>query len=60
MPLIDAVHTLFSNQAMSKKDVHLPNINWSKVSGDMLSHASDALTEAKQLVYAIYLLINMP
>jgi hypothetical protein len=60
MPLIDAVHTLFSNQAMSKKDVHLPNIEWSKVSGDILSHASDALTEAKQLVYVINLLIIMP
>ncbi|KAG2030915.1 hypothetical protein BDR03DRAFT_156120 [Suillus americanus] len=53
MPLVDAVHTRFSNQAMSKKDIHLPNINWSKVSGDVLSHASDALTEAKQLVHQV-------
>ncbi|KAG1719816.1 hypothetical protein EDB19DRAFT_1781290 [Suillus lakei] len=40
------------NQAMSRKDINMPNIDWSKVSGD-LSRASDALTEAKQLVNQI-------
>lgn len=38
---------------MSKKDIYLPNIDWSKVSGDILSHTSDALIEAKQLVHQI-------
>lgn len=57
MALIDAVHTILSNQTMSKKD--LPNIDWSKVSRDILTSASDALTETKQLVYVICLLIIM-
>lgn len=58
MTRIDAVHTILSNQTMSKKD--LPNIDWSKVSRDILTSASDALTETKKLVYVICLLIIMP
>jgi hypothetical protein len=60
MTLIDVVYTILSNQTMSKKDIHLPNIDWSKVSSDILSHASNALTETKQMVYVIRLLIIMP
>lgn len=60
MHLVNAVFTFFSDQAISKKDdINLPNIDWSKVSGDIISHGSDALTGAKQLVYAIHLLIIM-
>jgi len=37
----------FSNQAMSPPDVNLPEL--SKLSGAVLSRASDALAEVKQL-----------
>lgn len=60
MTFIDAAHTILSNQTMSKKDIYLTNIDWSKVSSDILFNASNALTETKQLVYVIRPLIIMP
>jgi len=47
MAFTDGDPTCFSNQAMSPPDVNLPE--WSKLSGAVLSRASDALAEVKQL-----------
>jgi hypothetical protein len=44
------LNTLFSKDSMSKQDrVDLPEIDWSKLSGVIVSRASDALNEVKQL-----------
>ncbi|KAG2054930.1 hypothetical protein BDR06DRAFT_954848 [Suillus hirtellus] len=47
MGFADSSLTCFSNQAVSPPDVNLPD--WSKVSSAVLSRASDALAEVKQL-----------
>lgn len=47
MAFADGSTTCFSNQAMSPPDANLPD--WSKLSGAVLSRASDALEEVKQL-----------
>lgn len=44
------VYTHFSKDSMSKQDrPDLPEIDWSKLSGAIVSRASDALNEVKQL-----------
>ncbi|KAG1844957.1 hypothetical protein DFJ58DRAFT_514565 [Suillus subalutaceus] len=47
MSFADGNSICFSNQAMSQPDVNLPD--WSKLSGVVVSCASDALAEVKQL-----------
>ncbi|KAG2099312.1 hypothetical protein BD769DRAFT_221792 [Suillus cothurnatus] len=47
MAFADGNSTYFSNQAISPPDVNLPEL--SKLSGAVLSRASDALAEVKQL-----------
>ncbi|KAG2054899.1 hypothetical protein BDR06DRAFT_971262 [Suillus hirtellus] len=49
-PFTDAGKRILSSQALSQNDLDPQNIDWSKVSSNVASHVSDALTEARQLV----------
>ncbi|KAG1845047.1 hypothetical protein C8R48DRAFT_678268 [Suillus tomentosus] len=49
-PFADAGKRILSSQALSQNDLDLQNIDWSKVSSNVASCVSDALTEARQLV----------
>lgn len=58
--LLMPVNAYLSSQAISQKDLDPQNIDWSKVSSNVVSRVSDALTEARQLVYVLCLVIITP